>query len=58
MPDDWIEKIDSIFFRFVILFRIRSRKDVLAGIEKYKHANLEDITFKTRRAAYKWLQKQ
>ena len=56
MPDDWNEKIDPVFFKFVVLFRIKSRKDVLAGIEKYRHANLEVITFKTRNAAYKWLE--
>lgn len=58
MPDDWVEKIDPIFFKFVVLFRIRSRKDVLAGIEKYKHKDLEVITFKTRKAAYRWLNTQ
>lgn len=58
MPDDWIEKIDPIFFKFVVLFRIKSRKDVLAGIEKYRHENLEVITFRTRKSAYKWLERQ
>lgn len=58
MPDDWVEKIDPIFFKFVVLFRIKSRKDVIAGIEKYKHDNLEVITFTTRRAAYQWMDKQ
>lgn len=58
MPDDWVEKIDPIFFKYVLLFRIKSRKDVVAGIEKYKHGNLEIITFTTRNAAYKWLDSQ
>ncbi len=58
MPDDWVEKIDPIFFKFVVLFRIKSRKDVIAGIEKYKHDNLEVITFTTRKAAYQWLEEQ
>lgn len=55
MPDEWKEKIKPIFFKYVILFRIKSRKDVINGVEKYKHKNLEVIRFKTRRAAYKWL---
>lgn len=58
MPNDWVERINPVFFKYVVLFRIKSRKDVLAGIEKYKHDNLEIITFKSRRAAYKWLAKQ
>lgn len=58
MPDDWVEKIDPVFFKFVVLFRIKSRKDILAGIEKYNHEGLEVITFKTRKAAYKWLDSQ
>ncbi len=55
MPDDWVEKINPVFFKFVVMFRIKSRKDVLAGIEKYKHKDLEILTFKSRKAAYKWL---
>lgn len=58
MPDDWVERIDPVFFKFVVLFRHKSRKDVLAGIEKYRHPNLKVITFKTRKAAYKWLDDQ
>jgi len=58
MPDDWVEKIDPVFFKFVVLFRIKSRKDVVAGIETYKHDNLEILTFKTRKAAYEWLKQQ
>ena len=57
MPDDWVEKINLVFFKFVVMFRINSRQDVLDGIEKYKHKNLEIITFKSRKAAYKWLDK-
>ncbi len=26
MPDEWVEKIDPLFFKFVVLFRIKSRK--------------------------------
>lgn len=55
MPDDWVEKIDPVFLKFVIMFRIKSRKDVISGIKKYKHKNLEILTFKTRKSAYKWL---
>ncbi len=55
MPDDWVEKINLEFFKFVVLFRIRSRQDVLDGIEKYRHKNLEVITFKSRKTAYNWL---
>lgn len=55
MPDDWKEKIDPIFFKYVVLFKIKSRKDVINGIEKYNHNNLEVIHFKSRKAAYKWL---
>ncbi|NBU34273.1 AAA family ATPase [bacterium] len=55
MPDDWIEKIDPVFFKYVVLFRLKSRKDVVDGINKYRHNNLNVITFKTRKAAYKWL---
>lgn len=55
MPDGWIEKIDPVFFKYVLLFRLKSRKDVVNGINKYKHDNLNVITFKTRKAAYKWL---
>lgn len=58
MPDDWVEKINPIFFKFVVLFRLKSRKDVIAGIDKYKHDNLEILTFKTRKSAYNWLEKQ
>jgi adenylate kinase family enzyme len=58
MPSDWVEKIDPIFFKYVLLFRIKSRKDVVAGIEKYRHKNLEVITFTSRKAAYKWLANQ
>lgn len=57
MPDDWVERIDPGFFKFVLLFRFKSRKDVTDGIEKYKHDNLEVITFKNRKAAYNWLEK-
>lgn len=56
MPDDWKEKINPVFFKYVILFRIKSRKDVINGIEKYKHNNLDVIHFKSRKAAYKWLE--
>ena len=56
MPDEWKEKIDPVFFKYVVLFRIKSRKDVIKGIEKYKHENLEVIQFKSRKAAYKWLE--
>ncbi len=56
MPDDWVEHIDPEFFKYVVLFRLKSRKDVVAGIEKHKHENLEVLTFKTRKAAYKWLE--
>lgn len=55
MPDDWKEKIDPLFLKYVFLFRIKSRKDVVNGIEKYKHKNLEILHFKTRRDAYRWL---
>lgn len=55
MPDEWKEKIDPLFFRYVLLFRIKSRKHVVGGIEEYKHDNLNVIHFRTRRAAYKWL---
>lgn len=55
MPDDWKEKIDPIFFKYVVLFKVKSRKDVVNGIEKYKHKNLQVIHFKSRKAAYKWL---
>jgi adenylate kinase family enzyme len=56
MPNDWTEKIDPVFFKFVVLFRVKSRKDVIKGIEKYKHDNLKILTFKTRKAAYRWLE--
>ncbi len=55
MPDQWKEKIDPTFFKYVVLFRIKSRKDVLNGIEKYKHDDLEILHFKSRKSAYKWL---
>lgn len=57
MPEDWKEKIDPIFFKYVLLFKIKSRTDVVNGIEKYKHQGLDVIHFKTRKAAYKWLDK-
>jgi adenylate kinase family enzyme len=55
MPAEWKEKIDPLFFKYVLLFRLKSRKDVVNGIEKYKHDGLEIIRFRTRRAAYRWL---
>ncbi len=58
MPDDWIEKIDPAFFKYVVLFRLKSRKDVTDGIKKYKHDDLNVLTFKTRKAAYQWLRDQ
>jgi len=57
MPAEWKEKIDPIFFKYVLLFRVKSRKDVVDGIEKYKHNNLEIVHFKSRKAAYEWLKK-
>ena len=57
MPDDWVEKIDPLFFKYVLLFRIKSRKDVTDGIEKHRHDMLDIFTFKSRKAAYKWLSK-
>lgn len=58
MPEDWTERIDPLFFKFVVLFRIKSRKDVLAGIEKHKHNKLDVLVFKRRNAAYRWLKEQ
>lgn len=57
MPDEWKEKLDPFFFKYVLLFRIKSRKNVTDGIEKYKHNNLNIIHFKTRKVAYQWLDK-
>jgi adenylate kinase family enzyme len=58
MPDDWKEKLNPIFFKYVVLFRLKSRKDVVQGIETYKHKDLTVITFRTRKAAYTWLAEQ
>jgi adenylate kinase family enzyme len=55
MPDDWKEKLDPEFFKYVLLFRIKSRKDVVDGIERYRHKALRVVTFKSRKAAYRWL---
>lgn len=55
MPDEWKEKLDPIFLKYVVLFRIKSRKDVVNGIEKYRHNDLNVLHFKTRKAAYRWL---
>jgi len=52
MPDGWKEKIDPVFFKYVVLFKLKSRKDVMNGIEKYKHKNLNILHFKTRKSAY------
>ena len=58
MPDDWVEKIDPIFFWYVLQFRSKSRKDVVEGIQQHKHDKLQILTFKSRKAAYEWLDTQ
>jgi len=55
MPDDWVEKISPDFLKCGILFRFKSRKNVLSGKKKYKQNNLKIITFKNRKSAYKWI---
>ncbi len=55
MPDDWTEKINMEFLKYVVLFRIKSRKDVVNGINTYRHKDLTVLQFTSRRAAYRWL---
>ena len=56
MPADWVEKINPEFFKYVVLFKIKSRKNITNGISKYNHENLNVMIFKKRKDAYKWLE--
>jgi adenylate kinase family enzyme len=55
MPADWVERINLEFFKYVVMFNIKSRKNITNGISKYNHENLNVLTFKKRKDAYKWL---
>jgi adenylate kinase family enzyme len=57
MPDDWQDKLNWEFVRYVLRFKKDSRQKLVNEIEKYTHQNLAVHIFKSRRQANKWLVK-
>ncbi len=55
MPEDWQDKLNWEFVRYVYRFKKDSRKKLVSEIEKYRHDDLDVQVFKTRKQAYKWL---
>jgi adenylate kinase family enzyme len=56
MPEDWQEKLNWEFLRYVYRFNKDSRQKLVDEMEKFKHKNLEIHTFTSRKKAYKWLE--
>lgn len=56
MPEDWNEKLNIEFVRYVYRFKKDSRQKLLNEIAQNKHPDLDIHIFKKRKQAYQWLE--